>query len=76
LGKEWTANLITSVVWAVIHVPVTVFVWKFDLYSSVVYLLLVTLFGVGSAWVFARTKNVTSSILLHVLWQWPIILFR
>src|SRR3989339_1126006 len=26
LGKEWTANLITSVVWAVIHVPVTVFV--------------------------------------------------
>ncbi|EKD57414.1 MAG: hypothetical protein ACD_57C00309G0001 [uncultured bacterium] len=75
-GREWAANLVTSIIWAVIHVPVTVFVWKFDLFSSLVYLFLVTLFGIGSAWVFARTKNVTSSIFLHVLWQWPIILFR
>ncbi|OGM23156.1 hypothetical protein A2961_02030 [Candidatus Woesebacteria bacterium RIFCSPLOWO2_01_FULL_39_21] len=76
LKKEWTANIVTSIVWGLIHVPVTVFVWKFDLYSSLVYLFLVTLFGIGSAFVFARTKNVASSIFLHVLWQWPIILFR
>jgi len=40
------------------------------------YFLLTTLFGIGSAFVFARTRNVFSSILLHVLWEWPIILFR
>lgn len=75
-SNEWLANLSTSLVWALIHVPVTIFVWKLEPSGSVVYLLLTAIFGVGSAFVFARTKNVFSSILLHVLWEWPIILFR
>ena len=76
LGSEWPANLLTSVVWALVHLPVTIFVWKLELGASLIYLLLTTLFAIGSAFVFARTKNVFSSILLHVLWEWPIILFR
>ena len=76
LGKEWSANLVTSFVWALIHVPITFFVWKLSFPSAFLYLFLTTLFGIGSAFVFARTKNVASSILLHVLWEWPIILFR
>jgi len=31
LNNEWLANIITSVVWALVHVPVTVFVWKLSL---------------------------------------------
>ena len=76
LGNEWLANIITSTVWALIHVPVTVFVWNLSLSAALTYLLLTTIFGIGSAFVFARTKNVLSPILLHVLWEWPIILFR
>lgn len=76
LNNEWLANITTSVVWALVHVPVVIFVWKLSLISSLVYLFLTALFGVGSAFVFARTRNVFSSILLHILWQWPIILFR
>lgn len=76
LKNEWNANLLTSTLWALIHVPVTFFVWKLDPASAVIYLGLTTLFGIGSAFVFARTKNILSSILLHVLWQWPIVLFR
>jgi len=76
LGNEWIANLTTSAAWGLIHVPVAVFVFKLDFPAAVVYLLLTTLFGIGSAFVFARTKNVFGSILLHVLWEWPIILFR
>ncbi|MBI4153382.1 CPBP family intramembrane metalloprotease [Candidatus Woesebacteria bacterium] len=76
LGSEWTANIVTSLVWAIIHVPITIFVWKLDLAAALTYLFLTTLFGVGSAFVFARTRNVFSSIFLHVLWEWPIILFR
>lgn len=76
LRNEWVANLITSFVWALVHIPVTIFVWKLNFSAAAVYLFLTTLFGVGSAFVFARTKNVASSILLHVLWSWPIILFR
>ncbi len=74
--NELLANIMTSLFWALIHVPVTIFVWKLDFTASVTYLFLTTLFGVGSAFVYSRTKNIVSPILLHVLWQWPIILFR
>jgi membrane protease YdiL (CAAX protease family) len=76
LKNEALANISTSLIWALIHVPVVVFVWKFNLSASILYLFLTTIFGIGSAFVFARTKNIVSSILLHVLWEWPLILFR
>ncbi|MEK7550277.1 MAG: type II CAAX endopeptidase family protein [Patescibacteria group bacterium] len=76
LGREWSANILTSLVWALVHIPVTFFVWKLDMGAAILYLILTTIFGIGSAFVFARTRNILSSILLHVLWQWPIILFR
>ncbi len=76
LKNEWTANILTSVVWTAIHVPVTVFVLKYDLNQAFVYLFLTFIFGIGSAFVYARTKNIVSPIFLHVLWEWPIILFR
>jgi membrane protease YdiL (CAAX protease family) len=74
--NEWSANILTSVVWALVHVPVTFFVWKLDASAAAIYLVLTTIFGIGSAFVFARTRNIFSSIFLHVLWEWPIILFR
>lgn len=76
LGKEWSANLVTSFVWALIHVPIAIFWWELNLAGTIGLLILTTIFGIGSAFVFARTKNVFSSILLHILWEWPIILFR
>ncbi|OGM08053.1 hypothetical protein A2W13_02870 [Candidatus Woesebacteria bacterium RBG_16_36_11] len=76
LGSEWTANFLTTAVWTLIHIPVTFFILKLDMGSGVIYLFLTTIFGLGSTFIFARTKNITSSILLHVLWEWPIILFR
>ena len=76
IKNEVYSNLLTSVFWAMIHVPITIFVWKLDFTAAVTYLVLTAIFGVGSAFVVARTKNIVSPILLHVLWQWPIILFR
>ena len=76
LGGEWAANLLTSLAWGLVHVPITFFVWKLDFGASLIYLFLTIIFGIGSAFVFARTRNIFSSILLHVLWAWPIILFR
>jgi membrane protease YdiL (CAAX protease family) len=75
-GKEIPANLITTFFWTLIHVPIVIFVWKYPLFDSLVYLSLTATFGFGSSFIFARTQNIVSSILLHVLWEWPIILFR
>ena len=76
LGSEWTANITTSIIWALIHIPVSIFWWQLEFSATIGFLVLSTIFGVGSAFIFARTKNIVSSILLHVLWSWPIILFR
>jgi membrane protease YdiL (CAAX protease family) len=74
--NEWRANLLSTTLWTLIHVPIAFFVWKMSLPAGILYLALTAVFGAGSAFIFARTKNVFGSVLLHVLWEWPIILFR
>ncbi|MGA3291579.1 MAG: CPBP family intramembrane glutamic endopeptidase [Candidatus Microgenomates bacterium] len=76
LMNEWSANFISTILWTVIHVPIAFFVWKLSLSAGILYLILTAIFGIGSAFVFAKTKNISGSIILHVLWEWPIILFR
>lgn len=76
LGSAWKANLIVSFFWALIHVPIAIFWWKLDLLETLGLLILTTIFGIGSSFVFMKTQNIASSILLHVFWEWPIILFR
>ena len=76
LGSEWLANFATSIVWALVHLPVAVFVWKLNLVSTGSYILITTLFGLGASFVFARTRNILSPVILHIVWEWPSILFR
>jgi membrane protease YdiL (CAAX protease family) len=76
LKSEWAANLISSFGWALVHLPITYFVLHYSFEQMTTYLVLIFIFGVASALVFARTKTITASILLHVFWAWPIILFR
>lgn len=76
LKNELYANLLTSFGWALVNAPIAVFAWKMSITATIVYVLLAFLYGVGASFVFARSKNVLSPILLHVFWEWPIILFR
>jgi membrane protease YdiL (CAAX protease family) len=76
LKNETMANAIQSLLWTMVHIPIAFFVWGYTLPQGIAYLFVTALFGFGSAFIFARTKNVAGSVLLHVLWEWPIILFR
>ena len=76
IKNQWSANLIASIGWTMIHLPIALFDWKLPVMSLVVYILMVFTFSFGATFVFIRTKNIVAPILLHVLWQWPIILFR
>jgi membrane protease YdiL (CAAX protease family) len=73
---EWGANIIQTILWTGIHVPIAFFIWNYTISQGLVYLFITAIFGMGSAFIFGRTKNVWGSIFLHVLWEWPIILFR
>ncbi len=75
-NNEWTANLVTSALWTGIHIPIAFFIWKLNLVAGLIYLMLTAIFGIGSAFIYGKTKNIWGSIFLHVLWEWPIILFR
>lgn len=74
--KEWKANLLVSVGWAMIHLPIAIFDWRLQPIPLLVYAGVAFVFSLGATFVFLRTRNIIAPILLHVLWQWPIILFR
>lgn len=74
--KELLANIVSAFLFVLIHLPIGIFVLGYTPAVMMVFLFLVLIFGIGSAFVFARTGNIVSSILLHVLWSWPIVLFK
>jgi len=74
--QEGLANLVSSLLFTLIHLPIGVFVLGYSPLVMFAYLFFVFIFGFGSAFVFGRTKNLVSSILLHIFWGWPIMLFR
>lgn len=74
--NQWFSNAVSTLIWGLIHLPVSIFWWKLTFLQTAAYLILILVFGAGSAFVYGRTKNITSSILLHMLWEWPILLFR
>lgn len=74
--NEVIVNIVTSLGWTAIHMPIAIFDWHLDTVSLILYAVLTTIFAFGASFVYVRTKNILSPILLHVFWQWPIILFR
>lgn len=71
-----TANIVISIGWALIHLPIAILDWKMAPPAVLIYSLIVFTFSLGSTFVYLKTRNIMAPILLHVLWQWPIILFR
>jgi membrane protease YdiL (CAAX protease family) len=74
--SEAIANLLQAFLWMMIHVPITFLVWQYSFGQGVIYLMLTTVFGIGSAFILARTRNLAGSIFLHFLWGWAILLLR
>lgn len=74
--SEGLANVVSSLLFVIIHLPIGIFVLSYKPMIMLAYLFFVFIFGFGSAFVFGRTKNIISSILLHIFWSWPIFLFR
>lgn len=74
--NEWLANGASAFLFSLIHLPIGVFVLGYTPSFMLVYLFFIFVYGSAAAFVFARTGNIISSILLHIFWSWPIILFR
>jgi membrane protease YdiL (CAAX protease family) len=78
--KRFTApiipTIVSTVLWTLVHLPISYYVWKMGPLQIVIFLFLTFIYGLGASMLYIRTKNIASSIFLHFLWEWPIILFR
>lgn len=74
--NEWLANIISSLGWVLIHLPIAIFVLHYAPEQIFVYLLLIFIFGFASCLVYGQTKTILASVLLNLFWAWPINLFR
>lgn len=76
LKDSFVANIISTAGWGVIHLPVLIFLYDLSFTDIFLRFTLLCFFGFGSALVYSKTHNIFSSIILNVMWGWPIILFR
>jgi membrane protease YdiL (CAAX protease family) len=76
LRDEWTALFISSLAFVLIHLPMTIFGLHYNLAQVYVYGVLVFFYSLGSGVLFLRTGTTWASVLMHLFWTWPIILFR
>lgn len=74
LKNGFTANIISSLGFCLIHLPITVFVYHYGLPQIFIFLILVFLSSLGSGLAFSWTKTIWASILIHVFWAWPVAL--
>lgn len=76
LKSDWAGMLVSAGLFSLMYLPVSVFQMGWEPAGMAVYLLFVFFYGIGAAAVFNLSGNLVSSILLHLLWSWPILLFR
>lgn len=76
LKNDSQSNLITGIMFVLIHLPISVFVLHYSLFQILAYFLLLFLFSFGSSLLFVSSGNIISSILAHVFWSWSVILFN
>lgn len=75
LGEgAWVANIIASFGFALIHIPVSIFVYHYALPQLFLYLMVIFLASLGSGFIFSWSKGIWGSILVHVLLAWPVML--
>lgn len=72
----WAAAVTTAILFAIMHIPVSIFVLNYNMTELVSYLWLVILVTLGNNWLMWKTGNVIAPIMSHWLWGVAIFLFR
>lgn len=76
IKNSWVANIISSLGFCLIHLPISVFVFHYSLPQILIFMSLIFLSSLGSGLLFFWTGSIWGSILVHVFWSWPMLLFK
>jgi len=74
LKSDIAANIVSSLGFCLVHLPITIFVYHYVFPQIFIFLTLVFLSSLGSGVIFSWTKTIWASILVHVFWAWPVAL--
>lgn len=74
--NSWLANIIASIGFCLVYLPISVLVYRYNIPQVFIFLVLVFLSSFGSGIFFSWTKGIWASILIHVFWSWPLLLFK
>lgn len=74
LKNSWLANIISSIGFCLIYLPIAVFVYHYNLPQLFIFLMLTFFSSLGSGLMFFWTGSIWASIIIHVFWSWPVIL--
>lgn len=77
----WTKNEYLSIfgssfLFALIHIPIGIFIYRYSLPNMVMFLFLVLVVNITSNYLFLKTKNIAAPILSHWMWGIAAAIFR
>lgn len=76
IRSETIANLMSSLMFTVIHLPIAIFALHYGAFDLVIYLWTIFLLGLADGYIFARTKTIVAPTITHTMWNLSIVLFR
>lgn len=71
--SEWMAITLTGLGFALLHLPIAIFVYGYGGGEMLGFLVVIMLMAMGNYWVMMRTRNVIAPILSH--WWWGVAIY-
>lgn len=71
--SEWMAITLTGLGFALLHLPIAMFVYGYGGGEVLGFLVVIMLMAMGNYWVMMRTRNVIAPILSH--WSWGVAIY-
>lgn len=76
ITNAWYARLAAASLFALVHLPILLFWYKFTLPITLFQLVLLLVLGVANSILMGRTRNLLAPILSHTIWGIAVLLFR
>lgn len=74
--NELTTGIVSAFLFSLIHLPIALFVWHYNLSMLFIQGFLTFLLGFGNAFLMAKTGTIVAPIINHTLWGLTVFLFR
>lgn len=69
LGNEWLANIFTTILFMLIHVPLVVITLGYNVSDALLYLVIIGLVSLVSGQLLFQQKNLAASVAFHATWN-------